>query len=523
MSKTVQDLCKNGGLQVTFETLATLHQCALFEGEDDGTGDSASASLHWEVLHYGIPVVVASEDSVILCLADLESGDPICQFSISSSSQYVATESHFHVLAVSSGCFGISFADSAAGEKLLAVLKRVVPSVKTADTEEDDDSEPAPKQRIVADGVEEDGGIFHKKKHQEKPRLEISEPTHFQHLSHVGEDTMISELTKAMSWTDTLKRKSTIGEAHPSDIPMYNCKDVDTVSTTSFVQPPPTPPPGPAPPPAPGPPPPAAPPPPVVKAPAAKVVLKKKSATTQPEGSSNLMSSLADALKNGVVLRPVGSDRSSISSESSQRSYGSLQEELKNGVVLRPVGSDRSSISSESSQRSYGSLQEELKNGVVLRPVGSDRSSISSESSQRSYDSLQEELKNGVVLRPVGSDRSSISSESSQRSYDSLQEELKNGVVLKSTRNGAAMTLPMPPGRSQSDSLLFEIKTFRRNKLKHASTVSFCPDENSLESVMKRGLASMFKRMEVMKITNVGTVDRKGEDNLNGLFTDNNN
>lgn len=407
---------------MAFETIATLHQCALFEGEDGDDTDSCEtppASLHWEVLHYGIPVVVANEDSVILCLADLESGDPICEFSISSSSQYVATESHFHVLAVSTGCFGISFADSVAGEKLLAVLKRVVPCVKIVDIEED--HEPAAKQRKVeADGVEEvDGGIFHKKKHQEKHRLEISDPTHFQHLSHVGNDTSISEFTKAMSWTDTLKRKSKIGESHPSDIPMYNCKEVDTVSTTSFVQPPPAPPPGP--------PAPTAPPPPPVKAPAAKIVLKKKSASTQPPGTSNLMSSLADALKNGVVLRPVGSDRSSLSSETSQRSY------------------------------------------------------------------------------------------------DSLQDELKRGVVLKSTRNNATMTLPMPPRRNRSDSLLFEIKTFRRNKLKHISansTDSFSPDENSLESVLKRSLTSMFKRMEVMKIPNVGTVDSKGEDNLNGLFTD---
>lgn len=433
MSKTVQDLCKNGGIQVAFETIATLHQCALFEGGEDqeepdtDSCDSPSASLHWEVLHYGIPVVIANEDSVILCLADLESGDPICQFSISPSSQYVATDSHFHVLAVSTGCFGIGFADSAAGEKLLAVLKSVVPCVKTVDTEEGKDSEPAAKQRKVeADGVEEDGvdgGIFHRKKHQEKPRLEISEPTHFQHLSHVGADTAISELTKAMSWTDTLKRKSKIGgEAPPSEIPMYNCKDVDTVSTTSFVQ---TPPPPPAPAPPPGPPPPTAPPPPTVKAPAAKVVLKKKSASTQPAGANNLMSSLADALRNGVVLRPVGSDRSSISSGTSQQSY------------------------------------------------------------------------------------------------DSLQEELKMGVVLKSHRNNSTMTLPLPPRRNKSDSLLFEIKTFRRKKLKHISansTDSFSPDDKSLESVLKRSLTSMFKRMEVMEISNVGTVDSKGGDNFNGLF-----
>lgn len=450
--RKVQELCEGGGLQVTFETVATLHQCALFEEGEGGTDSKdeslPSATLHWEVLQYGIPVVIANSNGVVLCLADIETGEKVCEFHITASSQYVALDGHFHMLAVSCGCFGISFADTGAGEKLLALLKHVAPSVEDAG----EDLEPSTKQRIEtgkmedgedaggeeeldAGGEEEeeagggegemggdevDFGLPHRRKSKEKRvRPTISNPKDFQHLSHVGEDTAISEFTKSMNWTDTLKRKERIvSQVLSSDVPMYS-REVDTMSTTSFLEfeatSPPPPPPGPLPPPPP--------PPPAVAPPPAKIVLKKKTAATEVLGSTDLRSSLAEELKRGVVLRPVGSDKSSISSD---------------------------------------------------------------------------------------------------KSFDSLQEELKKGVVLRSAKTNGVMTLPMPPKRNQSEILLFEIKTFRRKKLRHVSVSSAnmtdFPDDKSLESVMKKGLASMSKKLSVLKISNVGAVTGTGEDTFDGLL-----
>jgi hypothetical protein len=456
----VQELC-HAGLQVTFETVATLHQCALFEegGEPEAANESSSsASLHWEVLQYGIPVVIANSNGVVLCLADIESGDKVCEFQITTSSQYVALESDFHVLAVSCGCFGISFADTAAGEKLLALLKQVVPCVGVMDLE------PSAKQRKVDTGEAEevqdaevgddgemdggegtdeidgegtdevdgegtdevDGGFFHRRKSKEKRvRPEISNPKDFQHLSHVGVDTAISELTKSMCWTETLKRKERIvSQVFASDIPLYS-RETNSVSTTSLLEFESTGPPAPPP----GPPPPPAPPPPSIAPPPARIVLKKKGSATEVSKGADLRSALADELKKGVVLRPVGSDKSSISSDKST---------------------------------------------------------------------------------------------SSEKSYDSLQEELKKGVVLRSARSNGIMTLPMPPRRNKSEELLFEIKTFRRKKLRHVSSASAnmtdFSDDKSLESVMKRGLASMFKKMSDMEVPNVGSVSGSGEDTFDGLL-----
>ena len=349
--QTVKEECKEGGFVVKFETVVTLHQCALFEGEEetdsgDGSGgnDQPSAAFYWEVLQYGMPVVIANKNGVVFCLADIESGDKICEFPLWSSSQYITVDGHFHIIAEPTGCYGISFDDSTLGERVLVLLKRAMSCPSFGD--EEDNLEPSAKQRRVEDdsadgsGDEVDGPFGKRPKLKQKRSLEISEPTNFEHLYHVGVDASIAQLTQAMSWTDTLKtRKRRGGEDCRIEIPVYNCKEVDTVSTTSFVamkdmpQVSPPPPPGPAPPPPP--------PPPAVAPPPAKVVLKKKHSATSSTGSNDLMSSLANEIKKGVVLRPV-SDRSSISSESSKTSsFDSLQEELKSGAVLKSVSSSR--------------------------------------------------------------------------------------------------------------------------------------------------------------------------------------
>lgn len=320
---TVQEL-REGCALVTFETIGTLHQCSLFEEKDEtDLGEALSATLQWEVLEYGLPVVIANENGVVLCLADIESGDKLCEFTITSSSKYIATDKDFHVIATSSGCYGISFKDGAVGEKIMVLLNRVLPSVKT-----EENHEPIGEDKNDGGGDEVDG-LFHSRWGKRKAPIEISDPENFQHLTHIGAQTSISQFTYSLNWTDTLKRKERIvSQVFSSSIPMYNYKEVDTISTTSFVEahaagiPPP-------------PPPPAPPPPPSVAPPPAKIVFKKKTSSTSVSDSKQLMSSLADELKKGVVLRPVSGD------ETSQKSYNSVQEELKSGFTLRSTQTNR--------------------------------------------------------------------------------------------------------------------------------------------------------------------------------------
>lgn len=326
--KTIQKLCSDGGLMVTFETIGTLHQCVLLEEIEEDQTDSGetvettSESLQWKILEYGIPVIIANQNGVGFCLADIESGDKLCEFRITTASQYTEIDDHFHIFTEPSGCFGFSFADDAVGKKIFLLLKRVVPCVGVTPTDAEEDTEPSPKEaKVEEDGGDMVDGPFHRKKVKQRP--EISEPKEFQHLSHVGLDTSIGLLTQAMCWTDTLKRRKTGSCNDVVNIPVIS-KD------TEEVVPPP------------GPPPPPAPPPPTVVPPPAKIQLKKKSAATTTPSNKDLATSLAEELKKGVRLRPTHSDKFSYTSETSQKSFNSLQEELKGGVYLKTVKSNYS-------------------------------------------------------------------------------------------------------------------------------------------------------------------------------------
>ena len=165
-----QKLCREG-LAVSFETIGTIHQCALFEGEESEQTDSSevspSASLQWEVLEYGLPVIISNENGVVLCLADLESGNKLCEFAITSATQYVVVDGHFHVIGEPSGCYGISFADSDVGEKIMTYLKRII-----SITESNQQVQADGAQEEEEEGFEEVDGPFHRRKSTKKKSKE---------------------------------------------------------------------------------------------------------------------------------------------------------------------------------------------------------------------------------------------------------------------------------------------------------------------------------------------------------------
>ena len=410
---------------VAFETIGTLHQCVHLGLEEVSDDTALSTFLQWEVIGYGIPVVVANTNGVALCLADVDTGDMLCSFTISPVSQYTVINDDFHIFAKPSGCFGIGLANSTVANRIFAVLKSTVDcasisSMEEEATEEDEGIEPPPKQRRLipdddrdeVDVAEDQVDMGHKK---EKKKLEISEPKNFEHLSHIGEGSSVIQFNHVLAWTETLKRREHIvGQVISIPPVTVRSKEEDEIPPTSTAAPP------------------LPPPLPTVRPPPAKVELKKRDVSMPFDGR------------------------------------------------------------------------------------GQDLAA-----------SLAEEIKKGVVLRPVNYDNSSCSSESSGKSFSSLQEELKGGVVLKTVSSHHTMTLPMPRRTRESEKLLFEIKTFRRKKLRDISVTDSPPsatarsDESSLEEVLKKGLASIFKRIsDSTEISNVGSVNSKGEDTFDGLFNE---
>ena len=436
-----------GGLAIGFETVGTLLQCTYSAAEDEDQDNV----LQWTVIGHGIPAVIANENGVALCLADFETGDKLCSFTVTEASQYTVVQEDFHIFTKPSGCFGLVLTNCSVANKLFACLKCIVLSSSTdpeegkGKEEENEGIEPAPK-RLCADTEDEDDsdennddiddgeddtdGItrmasMRKKKKKKLP--EISGPQDFEHVSHVGKDASVLDLSHILSWKGTLNKKEHISTQVIS-IPSSSRHESGTEESSSFEEvtkasvPPP---PAVAAPPPPPPPPAVAPPPP-------KVQLKKKA-------------------------------------DSSMASNG--------------AGGDAKS-----------SLIDEIKKGVMLRPVGDERSSCGG------------------------------SAEGKKTTYSSIQEELKSGFVLK-TRSRTTMTLPMPPKKRESGQLMFEIRTFRRNKLRDISMTDFPvpalapPDENSLESILKKRLDAMFHKIsDSGEFGNTGMVDCKGEDSFDGVL-----
>jgi len=446
---------RESGLAVVFETVGTLLQCTYSGEEDLNERDNI---LQWTEIGHGIPVVVANENGVALCLADFGTGDKLCSFTITEASQYTVIQEDFHIFTKPSGCFGLVLTNDSVANKLFVYLKRIVLSSSTApevgkgNEEENEGIEPACKRLCAdteddydeddkddVDGGEDDtdgiAGMASMRKKKKKKSTEISNPQDFKHVSHVGLNASVLELSHILSWKGTLNNKERISSQVIS-IPNSSRNEPGTEESSSFeevakVSSAPTPE-VPAPPPVVAPPPP--PPPPAVAPPPPKVQLKKKA-------------------------------------DSSAASNGG--------------GSDAKS-----------SLIDEIKKGVTLRRVGGDGSNCGSQDGKKT-------------------------------TYNSIQDELKSGVVLKTRSH--TMTLPMPPKKRDSDQLMFDIRTFRKKKLRDISMTDFPartaapPDENSLESILKKRLDAMFHKIsDSGEFSNTGTVNNQGEDTFDGvLFSDN--
>lgn len=331
----IYKLCsQDDGLAVVCETIVTLFQFDRDTGNGLGQPDqetevvdSPEAGENWTPIYYGIPGIFADKSRLVICLFDLESDDHVREFTIHDASQYTPVSDHFSVIGVSKNTYyGLSFADVAVAVKVQAIISLVFPNIALAANEREDSMSPAVKRRkISVDGesdpngeeewvIIEPGDVLELSEHQEFDSVDspgifshlgtkqktlqakatpsvISEPTDFKHISHVGLDSSVGELTRSMK-----------GEymSEPS-------QETETSSSISEVAiPPPLPPP-------------VAPPPPTL-------------ATGTLKPGNKLFPSLQDELAKGVLLKSVNG------SLPGGGAPGDIAQELKRGIMLRPVG-----------------------------------------------------------------------------------------------------------------------------------------------------------------------------------------
>ena len=234
--QAISTLCQDGGVVVVCETVVALHE------NDHG-------EQKWKVVEYGIPAVIGSRKRLVICIADVESGETVREIRIDSSSQYQAHKDHFHVFVPSKEsnqqCYGFSFVDVGVAKKVFSVIKQLAqfsgpnakdestpPSAKRQKMDKDlaqgesdnglgDDwvviepedmpsesqvkssgqaAEPENQQQVIADeGVDAPFGFGRKRKKEKEPHvLEISSPTDFKHVIHIGSESSIGTLTSAI-------------------------------------------------------------------------------------------------------------------------------------------------------------------------------------------------------------------------------------------------------------------------------------------------------------------------------------
>lgn len=225
-------LCRGGGVIVLCETVVTLM-------END------PKEKKWQVVDYGIPAVVRNEGNLVICIADVESGETVREIAVDFSSRYQVREDHFHVLVPTEGsdqqCYGFSFVDVSVAKKVFSAVKQLA-KLSGAGIAEDSSGPTAPKrQKVDQDGDSDDGlssdwvvidmpaekppgeasetemreaveaesrelgeGVdspfgFGRKRKKESQVMEISAPKDFRHVAHVGSESSIGVLTSVMA------------------------------------------------------------------------------------------------------------------------------------------------------------------------------------------------------------------------------------------------------------------------------------------------------------------------------------
>ena len=352
----IKTFCSQG-LGIVFETAVTLHECELpslvekHAAEENGSkvldNTCSSTDQRWQTLDYGIPAVTVEGGTLQLRIHDTNSGEMLRRFSLSEDSCYSELSSHFHAFVDHTHsqdanivhCFGISTPDEIVAKKMLTTVNQIIPyashslselgvpppkrgrfenegsSSQNYDDwvviESNDVLKTQGKSEVMEDGEsdddnETDGALIRvrtgnkrRRLSQERTRsLVISEPKDFRHIAHVGQDTSVSNMTKAMS----------VDVGQSPDISICSSVEPGTEETTSFVgvlqedlpvSPPPVAPPAPVPPP----------PPPIVNPPAPVKLMKKSSGTNTLKQSQSPIISLDEILKKRGTLRSIKGEK----------------------------------------------------------------------------------------------------------------------------------------------------------------------------------------------------------------------
>ena len=131
---SLANLCQGkGGFAVVCETIVTVYQCSNAQSKGDiDQPDSADKApdLEWQILDYGIPVLVRGAGGLEVSVFDVETAEVARKFAISVASQYQALGNHFHCFRSEESnheWFALSFADVKVSSKVLLAVESILP------------------------------------------------------------------------------------------------------------------------------------------------------------------------------------------------------------------------------------------------------------------------------------------------------------------------------------------------------------------------------------------------------------
>ena len=231
-------LHQKGGFVLNCETVVTLHKISA-QGQS------------WDVMDYGILAILSTEEELSLVIGDIDSGELVHVFALNTSSKYTIHKDHFHTFSGEDGSLqGMSFSEISVGRKVSRVVSQLLPQESEEggvppakrpkqgkDYDEwvvinkedvpvvlgDREAAAVPDSTQSGDVGGEEGGeeetdfsLFGKRK-EKKPELkieEISGPSYFRHISHVGSEAPTeTAVLEASCKTEGEEKKGTFERA----------------------------------------------------------------------------------------------------------------------------------------------------------------------------------------------------------------------------------------------------------------------------------------------------------------------
>lgn len=186
--RILSNLYDRGGLIVVCETGVVVHE-------------APPNAASWKVEDYGVPTIISNLNELVISIVDFDTAEPHREYSITAECDYRVQKSHFHTFICedddgSDLLVGLSFANSEVARRVAEAVDQLTP-----------------------------GKLFkHSEKNKSLRKDNISQPSDFRHIAHVGSNISgdqqtgngITSMEVSAQETGTSQQKQEVTKPSPS-------------------------------------------------------------------------------------------------------------------------------------------------------------------------------------------------------------------------------------------------------------------------------------------------------------------